>query len=234
MFVQTLKQAMQRTWQAKTDLAKAIAIPVVLSYVLDVATYEIGNSDFAILSSLLVFMLAVMLAINVHRVLLLGSTSVPHWGRIAFGAIERKFIVYTLGYTFFMIGMGVLVYAFNMLVEPFGLLLSLVVAIGFALIACRLSIIFPAIAVGNDVSVNWVWKKTEGKTGVLFLLLGIFPVFVGALTQLLSLAGLYMLDLLLGYIAMVYFIAILSIAYENLTEGDNETRSDDQDMTIEL
>ncbi|PKF48784.1 hypothetical protein [Enterovibrio nigricans] len=231
MFAQTLKLATQRTWQAKAAISKAIAIPLVLSYLLDVAVYQSKNSDLAILSSFVAFAMAILVAINVHRVLLLGKASVPSWGRITFGAIERKFVVYTLGYTFFMIGMGVLVYGFNMFVEPFGLILSLVAIIGFALVSCRLSIIFPAIAVGDDISVNAVWQKTEGKTAQLFLLLGVFPILVGVMTQLVSFLGLYMLDLLVGYVAMVYFIAILSFAYEHLSEG---SRDDNQDVTIEL
>ncbi|WP_198158313.1 hypothetical protein [Enterovibrio coralii] len=85
------------------------------------------------------------------------------------------------------------------------------------------------------MSIHWAWKNTEGKTGALFLLLGVVPVVVGALTHFISLLGLFFIDMILGYVVMVYFVAVLSVAYE-LIAGENKHDDSEpkDDMTIEL
>ncbi|KXF83341.1 hypothetical protein [Enterovibrio coralii] len=118
MFVQTLQEASRRTWLAKLAITKAVAIPVILSWMLELAASQSDSGGVALASGIVSVILAVFVAINVHRILLLGESSVPQWGRIAFGKIEREFLIYTLGYSFVLIGLALVLTGLTTLVEP--------------------------------------------------------------------------------------------------------------------
>mgnify|MGYP000191605182 CR=1 FL=1 len=85
-----------------------------------------------------------IVAINVHKIVLDGVVSVPKWGRFKFGKVELWFIGHYIFLSAAFIAIAFMASLLGSAVIP--------MIVVYSIVACRLSLVFPAIAIGKSVS----------------------------------------------------------------------------------
>ncbi len=237
-------------------IAMAILLPCLLSILIGSFQTLISLNQIEPLQgwswilSLLSIFVYVLIAINVHRILLVGLNSVPVLGLIKWTRRETMFVVWTL-----------VLMLVNIVVSiPVGLLTSLMLSplydklhfisimflafipayLAFALFSARLSPIFAHIAVDNyeGLNLNWVWNLTRGYTWPLMVVVSIVPIlpyvmmtslysyfFWSEINQTVAYANhIYMLgDLffsILSCVFTVFLVSSISVTYRWLMENN--------------
>lgn len=130
--------------------------------------FTTNESLMHLLLIFLFIMINISIAITTHRVLILGSTSVPKLGSYILGLREFKFLFKTI-----LIVIIVAIPAILLFFIPYvGIFLAIFIAI---LLSARLSFIFPSIACEEDISFYSSWKLTKGHTFLILFSLILFP-----------------------------------------------------------
>ncbi|MFB9190897.1 hypothetical protein ACFFUP_17865 [Vibrio ostreicida] len=201
-------------YKYKKQIAQATVIPILLSFLIKWSLVFINDPFLTVALLLPQVVLPAIVAINVHRLVVNGENSIPKWGRLLPGKIELWFI-----------GHSILIFAtFLPLVLLSGLGASPVVLLSFLVLiilplVCRLSIVFPAIAIGKGVSFQYAWRVSKGHTaylcGVMLLISLSLMVVILPITLLTS--SLLLLGVI-GQIAGIVMIISLSLAYTHVVK----------------
>lgn len=180
-----------------------------------------------------------LVAINVHRIALLGDDAVPTWGIVSWSMRESRFLgwlvlIYAAMLGFILIPMIVLMLIGSWsggasTIAFFAGLGMIAVYFSAVYIFCRLMMMFPATAVDRKPSLKWSWRLTEANGWRIFVATAFFPglIFglIGALLgiALFSVGQTYtnLAFLPLSLVGMVWTIAILSFSYRYLLNGVN-------------
>ncbi|UQA51577.1 hypothetical protein [Vibrio sp. ED002] len=218
MFVDTVKSAFSSLSTNKHAIAKATALPILLSLILDLVLNSAQGDVAPILVQILMALLSAIVAINVHSIILKGPQSVPLWGRFTFGKIEMWFIGHYLAMTVAVVAVAAVCAMIN-------LVLAAIALLALSVVCCRLVLVFPAIAIGKGVSFPYAWNLTEGHTWYMMSVVVIVPLLFGLAMSPLAFLQLPFLMSLLSFLVTIIGIAILSKAYEQLSGFDGERYS---------
>ncbi|WP_039984422.1 hypothetical protein [Vibrio owensii] len=215
MFVDTVKSAFSSLSENKQAIAKATALPILLSLMLDLVLNSAQGDVAPILVQILMALLSAIVAINVHSIILKGPHSVPQWGRFTFGKIEMWFIGHYLAMTVAVVAVAAVCAMIN-------LVLAAIALLALSVVCCRLVLVFPAIAIGKGVSFPYAWNLTKGHTWYMMSVVIIVPLLFGLAMSPLAFLQLPFLMSLLSFFVTIVGIAILSKAYEQLSGFDGE------------
>ncbi|WP_104025546.1 hypothetical protein [Vibrio hyugaensis] len=215
MFVDTVKSAFSSLSANKQAIAKATALPILLSLMLDLVLNSAQGDVAPILVQVLMALLSAIVAINVHSIILKGPQSVPQWGRFTFGKIEMWFIGHYLAMTVAVVAVAAVCAMIN-------LVLAAIALLALSVVCCRLVLVFPAIAIGKGVSFPYAWNLTKGHTWYMMSVVIIVPLLFGLAMSPLAFLQLPFLMSLLSFFVTIVGIAILSKAYEQLSGFDGE------------
>lgn len=203
--------------ERRAALVRCLGIPFALYVLADLLyLHVIGWDGFWIYVP---FTLAInaVIAINTHRQILLGSDSVPTWGLRAWDKREWRFVGFGIAVAICLVPAAAL--AFIPYVGP---LLAFVLAFW---LLCRLSLIFPAVAVDTDTRFSEAWQMSAPHQWSLIVSVGIFPVGLAILDSLILMpvititdAGLVatVLSTAVETLTGVFAIAALSLAYHEV------------------
>ncbi|CUH79628.1 hypothetical protein TRM7557_02492 [Tritonibacter multivorans] len=191
-----LNHSVQMILRNLQDIAKLTVIPLVIyavlaSYSLNLLTKAMIEQDYAehfILggAGFLVSMLFLVWAVvNWHRYVLLeeyptGWLNLPKSDRI-FAYVGQMLVLFLVGFVFMLI--------FGFVAGVIGVAVSQIAAFAIIVVgwlvlipvATRLSLILPAAAIGQPLTLKEAWSKTQGAMGivvVLVILLGLIGGFV--------------------------------------------------------
>ena len=158
----------------------AVIIPVILLAALTIFE-SLGNESELGGGGALTFMLAIVfvlvnlalniyIAISVHRIVLLGSDSVPRWGIKAWTNRESTFFYYSIGF-------AIIIIIFTVISSISGHWIGLLLALAFGLIiTARLSLVLPACAVDKNMSLSESFDLTKNKTIFMVMAMYIWPI----------------------------------------------------------
>lgn len=193
-------------------LLKVTVVPIILMFGLEalraatltLETYQVFL--FQIADSII----WALFAISIHRVILLGESSVGPLGNIRLKSRELMYIAYG-----FLIGIviGFIVF-FLGLIPILGFILAITLT---AIFLSRISILLPAVAVDNNIGVRRVWELSDGYTltcvgsVVLIPLILAFPLYFQTDTLYSSIV-----TVVYGSIVMIVSVTLLSNTYKNL------------------
>ncbi|MEH0668641.1 hypothetical protein [Vibrio owensii] len=211
MFVDTVKSAFSSLSANKQAIAKATALPILLSLMLDLVLNSAQGDVAPILVQILMALLSAIVAINVHSIILKGPQSVPQWGRFTFGKVEMWFIGHYLAMTVAVVAVAAIFAMIN-------LILAAIALLALSVVCCRLVLVFPAIAIGKGVSFPYAKGHTWYMMSVVVIVLLLFGLAMSPLAFL----QLPFLMSLLSFFVTIVGIAILSKAYEQLSGFDGE------------
>ncbi len=208
-------------------MAFALIVVNICFWILE--THVLANSQ------LLLFVFSIILAlimakytIMIHRSILLDER---HFGAFAdWSSREVTFVVMSIVVGLLCFGVPVLVYFLVMMainIEPINLAIIGYVVLLFVCgaLVCRLSLIFPAIAVDKDVPIGMAWERSKSHTLMLFILIIALPIFVQIfLVGIMWLFSynhwvVFLLDQLFMFI-WVYEVTVLTHCYEYLIGSD--------------
>ena len=191
----------------KLALFKALLIPMLILIALDtIVTMEIA-AGYAAIISILALLLHVVITILTHRIILLGPDSIAEWGFKEWTMRATCFTLYLIVY---------LVPVFFTLVPYIG---WIIVVGGWCYIASRLSLVFPAIAIDDDVSFKQSWNLTKKYKLLMFLVVVIAPALVGLSASLIgempfgAMPYTYVFASIYTSLGVIFIVILLSVTY---------------------
>lgn len=189
-------------------------IPTIIqSTNFNIKEIELSSNEFSIplLLTFLFIMINISIVITTHRVLILGSSSVPKLGSYILGGKEFKFLFKTI-----LMGILIFIPVILLLFIPYlGIFIAIFIGI---LLSARLSFIFPAISCEEDISFYSSWKLTKGNTFLILFSIILFPLLFSISVGLMySLLIEFLVKLISPYFNILYsflnvFIAVFSIS----------------------
>lgn len=156
-------------------LVKALTIPGIIFLVLKFLPIQEITQATAILLVVASLFLHTVFAITTHRIVMLGSDSIPEWGLKSWSMRETRFLGYLL---LFILMISVLV-AFAIVTPPIGPMIVLVVAV---VGGCTLTLVFPAIALEEEFTLGDAWRMAQGHIGALIVCIGLFSFLMSMFT----------------------------------------------------
>jgi hypothetical protein len=172
-------------------------------------------------TGLISFLLSVIIAITIHRVLLLDDSGVSKWGNFKWTKRETTFTLYCLliGIMMFISMLPILFLASSVPMVAIGLgtfLLSFFLS--------RFSLVFPGISLDHEISFKKSFELTKNHQLLMIFVVIILPfVFmIPALPLFISVGQEGMSLLYVSYFLMVYSlsalctISALSVAYKQI------------------
>lgn len=187
---------------------------------IDLKTLDPVLLQISIVSSIILIMANISIAVTTHRVSILGEKSVPTFGSLIFGFREFKFLFRSILFGFFI---GIITFLI-MLIPIAGIFLVPIVLI---ILTSRLSLIFPAVSCDEKMSFFQSWKYTKDFKLLTILMVIIFPiifsltvgiVYTFAIEFLIKLVSPHMAFLysILNVFIMVFTISGLSSVYNHI------------------
>ena len=227
-----LLEAIQSIWHNKIVLLQKTGLPILILLGLAYAqTLLASSSGFAIfVLSLVSLIFYTYLAVNIHRVALLGQDSVQGYGLRSFAKRERKF-------TLWLVSIYVLVFFITMILTLTATFIANIlgkygtytVVIFTVLLSSyfisRLLIMLPATAVDYDPDVYWAWDASSGNGWRLVVIICLIPLLTGTLVALIDFTNtniIYnMLKELLSSIFVIFGIVSLSLSFQYLQDNNS-------------
>ncbi|MBW1746626.1 MAG: hypothetical protein JRJ25_10155 [Deltaproteobacteria bacterium] len=190
----------------KLALFKALLIPMLILIALDtIVTMEIA-AGYAAIISILAILVHVVMTILTHRIILLGPDSIPEWGFKKWTMRATCFTLYSIVY---------IVPVFFASVPYIG-----IIAVGvWCYIAGRLSLVFPAIAIDDDVSFKQSWNLTKKYNLLMFLVVVIAPALLGLSASLIgkvpfgAMPYTYVFASIYTSFGIIFIVILLSVTY---------------------
>ena len=189
--------------------AKTLLFPSLLYCVVDLAQRFEPTPAVVAVTLLLGIGLQTVIAVTTHRLVLLGPGSVPEWGLRSWTKRESLFLLYLFGLVLISMPTAVL-----QLIPVIGWLAMMA---GMAWLASRLSLVFPAVAVEQDISFRCAWSMSAKHQWPLLITVVVFPAILSIPIVLLARVPYASLaSSLLAAAATVLTIAALSLAYREV------------------
>jgi len=239
-----IKETLLVVWEKRFVLFRALMATVLASATLDVAMRH-GLKGVSWVSLLLLLFLYATLgsaifalfAITCHRIVLLGEVSVPKYGLLSWTSRETRFFGWGLVSCFYgllVIGPVILATFFGVFFADFadkerakywvtlGVFIGSVPAV---YVVARLSVLFPATAIGEHRNTDWAFDTTA-KNGwrlvaATTLTTAPFPLGMHALPVDHSLLGDFLMRLV-DYAFMAIGIVALSLSFRFLSSTSPE------------
>ncbi len=231
-------------FRVRKKLTKALLIPFFFVSLLAVAEYqlELAYVQDKVWYQLILlpfdFVLTGLIAIVVHRILLLGENSVSNWGIVAWTKREARFVSRYIGISLILGSMLFFLYAIKIGTINIGLITAIL--FGFILWS-RWLLIFPGIAVDQPLSLAQSWALTENCKLLMALVAVVLPItFVLLSIALYIPIIMYVNDNLIQKVLLalivngyaVYLISALTMTYRFILDqhASEKLTSDDIDQ----
>jgi hypothetical protein len=199
-------------------LIKALIIPFILLVIIDYynksfSVLNIRNifTDFTLVFFLVLsLIISIIVAITTHRVLLLEKNAVPTWGFFKFGLREFKYLASS-----FIIGFLCIPFLLLLFIPIIGIPLTFIMVL---IIFSRMSLVFPSIALNEEIGIWESWNKTKNYKLITFFSIIIFPIIITILLGLIySLVINFLVNVISPYFDVLYvfldlFITILVVS----------------------
>jgi len=239
-------KALLMPWKLRKEFSSKLLIPVLIYALIALiewlieSTYPKGQVFFPLLS----LFIYGLFAITCHRIVILGSNSVPSYGFKKWSMRETKFYARMIIIFLVLAVIGnsvgfIMIFVVPDVKGPFEMelfitwlpeiMIGTIVGYFFA----RICLLFPAIAIDEHVDYRWAWNISNGNGWRLVVVIAILPMFTSAVLSLLNvLYGEYfVVDMLLSIlawiltiIALIIEITAISLSYLELHNGTQTGR----------
>ena len=215
-----ISTAVQSVHENKGVLARALFIPFLLYMAISAIDVSEKNWLITTIMSLLSIGAMVLIAIPIHRVILLGPDSVSKWGLNKWSKREMTFALYLIVVTFIVVPIALLAF-FISLIPVLGIAFVFLI---MPWISGRLSLAFPAIAIDGEASFKKSWELTKNHQLLMYLVVIFFPMVSALPLYLLSsIPHTFLFISFIHIITAVYEVAALSTAYKFISADRAQT-----------
>lgn len=182
MYKTIIKVTFEKLFSKWQVLLKALFLPLLfllfMEYVgVNVLIQKDSSAIGVLILTVISLIINVFIAVTTHRVLLLGDDSVPPYGIFTLGARERKFFLKSIILALIVI----LPMSIATFIHP---ILGVIAIISGLIIFSRLSLVFPAVCIDEEISFGDAWNLTKEYKGLVFLTLIVFPAILSILVAL--------------------------------------------------
>ena len=194
-------------YEYRYEILRVAAAPVVLMLFIEVLGKYWFQEEGAFLSFSAVF-ISTLLAISVHRLLILGASSVSTWGLFRVTRREVQFLMKTV-----LLGLFLILPAIAILV--LSKILAALVFIISAYVCTRFSLVFPSIAADKPLSFLESWEVTKKHRMLMVSATVVVPILLYLPIYLLALLPWMEWPASTLSSALVIFeVAVLSVSYK--------------------
>ncbi|MCC5888870.1 MAG: STAS/SEC14 domain-containing protein [Gammaproteobacteria bacterium] len=204
--------------ERRSALLHALALPWLVHVLIDAWLLYAPSSAEAALPAIVLLRLAVyvLLAVNIHRLILLGPQSVPPFGVGPFALRELRYLGWSCAQILAAALVVMLCAPLVALSQPMGLTVALLVS---AWLVSRMALLLPEIALGRPMDVASVWQLGKGAGFGLAVLVVAVPLLAALLMFPLASSG-YLLLQWLGItgslLSVAFAVTGLSLAWQHL------------------
>lgn len=205
----TATEAVIRGWgklKAEQDaLIKVLPLPILILVVMEFFRLQTESPSIMFLSAILSIYLYAVIAISVHRIILIGGDAVDTPVMLP-KQRTFEFIVYSIAIGVILIPLVVLLF-----LPPVGIVLFYLAA---AYLVGRVSLVLPSLAIDNRWTFAESWRATRNYQFEMFFIVGILP-FISVIPELLlrGIPGAGPLLVLLSSMVSIFVITTLSVAF---------------------
>lgn len=182
MFLKLISQAAKSINENRVAISKALFIPFIAYLFLILIGIYIEEPYVAFFAGLLTYSIDTVIAVTIHRLVLLGPNTIPEWGLLKWSMRETIFILHVIGMWLFL-GitwgiLGVAGVALGSIAGPLAIFGVIAALVTVAYIWGKLSLVFPSIAIDKKISFNDSWKLADGHEGLMILVIAVLPLFL--------------------------------------------------------
>lgn len=208
----------------RKELAKALLLPITAYLLINYLLISPANTGVSLLGSLMTMALQCLIAVTVHRIVLLGPQAVEVWGPKRWTARDSRFLLHMIGLVC-MITIACMPFMVMVVATPAITILGAIFC--YVLLTMRLSLVFPAIAMDREFGFKEAWQLSGRYLKEMFFTVAIVPFIV--MLPAIPLALLVSFDLTLVSIvttiwpmlATVMIVAALSVTYKGIIDGES-------------
>lgn len=239
MYKQILDLTFSSVFEKHVALIKALAVYLLFLTIIDYVNInntvvvngkeKIDNHSLLFITSIISYIIYVMVAVSTHRILILGENSIPKWGLFKYTERERAFFIKGLLLGLSVFAVLILVVLLGSLFGKAAVVVSaIIIGIILSIIIPRLSLVFPAISIDKELTFKDSWNYTKHYKFFVFVSLIVFPVLFsmvfglvyGIVIKFLSSVthfNLFFLFSILNIVITVFTISALSATYKLIT-----------------
>jgi len=232
-----IRDAVQFVWDKRARMLCALAVLMVILLIVEHAVTLANDNPLKFVQAFIKMALYCLFAITCHRLVLLGDPGVPDYGLRTWTLRESKYmgwslVILVVWLLFSFVINSLIVSAFIRDVEAGGraeAFHSIQPYFYFSYIPVlyifsRLSVLYPAIALGQPVNAQWAWRITEDNGWRLTIVVCLLPSVLFYLAGLLLRENATFVESLilelLGFILLAVGVVALSFSYKLLTEQE--------------
>lgn len=210
--INILNSGVLLTYNNRLVLSQALIFPIIVLLLLDFAeTVESLNGKRWFLA-IPVIIINTTFAITVHRIVLLGSSSVTKWGLYKWTKRETYFLIHLLLLALFC---GLL-YLTSFIHPAAGMLIGI---LGSVLMLIRFSLVFPATAIDKGLTFTTSWTLTKNHKLLMLYIIIIVPMLFAIPTYLaFQITDAFWVFSIINIIATIFTISFLSLAYNEICD----------------
>lgn len=205
-----ISQACAKLKNQQAVLFSTLPVPILIMVVIEFFRMQSASPAISLISAAANIYLYAVIAITVHRILLIGSDAVEYPVMFPSHRIF-EFILFSLAIGIVLIPVAILVF-----IPGIGILLFYLAA---AYVVGRLSMILPSLAADDRWTFSESWRATHKYQFELFFIIGILP-FISVVPELLlnGIPGAGPLLVLISCLVSIVLIASLSVAFAYIRE----------------
>ena len=209
--------ALSFSYHYRNCLFKALIAPLVILSLLAMAEHTLELTNFwSIPLKVIDSLTYTVFAITIHRIVLLGEGSVPEWGLRKISMREMSFFIRSIGIGLLLIAPGLLIF-----VPYLGWILALV---SIAYLLGRLSLVFPALATGQEWTFKDSWTATKEHQFMMAVVAAVIPLIVALpVIALAFIPNTEVFSVILSLLTTIFGIVALSLAFK-LVQDENQAR----------
>ena len=211
--------------EKRTVLGRSLFLPAVIYIALNIWDFSNDQtqeaSPLVMITGLISFLLSVIMAVTIHRVVLREEPSTPQWGSFKWTQRETKFALYGILMIILVLLAGLPMVLFLKVLPIVGIGMSMFL---ITFVLSRFSLVFPAIALDHDISFRKSFELTKNHQPVMIFVVIILPIiFMIPILPLFMSVGEEGMNLLyVSYFLMVYALSAvctvtaLSVTYKQI------------------
>lgn len=221
----------------KSNLLIFLLLAVLFIVAIFILEYLVSNTDLGELASIVFAMVLVLiyakLAVAVHRSVLLGNQSIKDL--LTFKWADLKFfmgILAVFAIVMLLFWLFITIFVQTGLINPKEKgstgLITLLMYIVIGVIGARLALLFPAIAINNQINLIKTWLSTRKQKTTLFFLIVLFPLMFSTIVNKIPEDTVYWLIFgsVVSVLVVMFEVVILSHCYSELMLKNNPNNSD--------
>ena len=223
----------------RKELAKALLFPVGAYLLINYLLITPANAGISMIGSLITMALQCLIAVTVHRIVLIGPQAVDIWGPKRWTARDSRFLLHMIGLVC-LITVACMPFVLMIAVTPVIPILGAIFC--YVMLTMRLSLVFPAIALEREFGFKEAWHLSGRYLKQMFFTVAIVPFVVMLPAIPLSLLVSFNLSLvsvvttIWSMLATVVIVTALSVTYKGILDAEagkataapSETGADDE------